>query len=106
MSKHTPGPWRVGTTGPNGCYTVGTEKGLMTAMVAHSINHPEQKEQAISDAALIAAAPELLEALLAFIDYDKSWDSENDVTLMIKYAEALKKAKASVAKALNKPITE
>lgn len=68
MSKHTPGPWRIGTPGPNGCYTVGTERGLMTAMVAHSINEPDQKEQAIADAALISAAPELLEALEYVMD--------------------------------------
>lgn len=61
--KHTPGPWRVGAHGPNGCYTVGTERGLMVAMVAHSVNHPDQKEQAIADAHLIAAAPKLRAAL-------------------------------------------
>ena len=63
--KHTPGPWRVGTPGPNGCYTVGTKGGLMTAMIAHSINEPDQREQAIGDARLIAAAPELLAAVNA-----------------------------------------
>ena len=67
MSKHTPGPWRVGAPGPNGCHTVGTEGGLMTATVAHSISHPEQASQAIADARLIAAAPCLLEALRACV---------------------------------------
>lgn len=62
-AMYTPGPWRLGTPGPNGCYTVGNEHGLMTAMVAHSINHKEQAEQAVADAHLIAAAPELFEAL-------------------------------------------
>ena len=62
-TKHTPGPWRMGTPGPNGCYTVGTERGLMTAMVAHSINEPDQAEQAEADAKLIAAAPDLLAEL-------------------------------------------
>lgn len=68
MSKHTPGPWRIGTPGPNGCYTVGTERGLMTAMVAHSINEPEQAEQAEANAKLIAAAPDLLEALISLTE--------------------------------------
>lgn len=66
-SKHTPGPWRVGTPGPNGCYSVGTTKGLMTAMVAHSINMADQREQAEGDARLIAAAPELLAALISLL---------------------------------------
>ena len=63
MGAHTPGPWRVGRPGPNGCHTVGTRRGLMVAMVAHSINVPQQREQALADAHLIAAAPDLLAAL-------------------------------------------
>lgn len=61
--KGTPGPWCTEVPGPNGCPTVGTEMGLMTAMVAHSINEPGQKERAVADAKLIAAAPEMLAAL-------------------------------------------
>lgn len=63
MSKHTPGPWRFYTDPqPNGCPIVGTG-GLMVAQLAHSINYPEQRDTAIANARLIAAAPELLEAL-------------------------------------------
>lgn len=66
MNKHTPGPWRKGTPGPNGCYTIGTMRGLMTAMIAHSLNEPDQAEQAEADANLIAEAPNLLETLVKF----------------------------------------
>lgn len=55
-AKHTPGPWRVGTSGPNLCPTIGTMRGLMVAMVAHGHEHPTQ-----ANARLIAAAPDLLE---------------------------------------------
>ena len=61
QTKHTPGPWRIGTPGPNGCYTVGTKRGLMTAMITHSINHADQAVEATANANLIAAAPELLD---------------------------------------------
>lgn len=54
----TPGPWRVGRAGPNLCPTVGTYQGLMTAMVTHGDGHSTQ-----ANAHLIAAAPELYEAL-------------------------------------------
>ena len=67
MSKHTKGPWKIGAPGPNGCYTIGTERGLMTAMIAHSICEPDQVEEAKANAALIAAAPELLEALMTLV---------------------------------------
>ena len=66
--KHTPGPWRVGTPGPNGCYTVGTTKGLMVAMIAHSINYRDQATAAESDSKLIAAAPQLLDLVQFFVD--------------------------------------
>lgn len=35
----------------------------MVCMLAHTINQPEQRDEAIANARLIAAAPELLEAL-------------------------------------------
>ena len=63
MSKATPGPWSFYTEPqPNGCPIVGA-KGLMIAQLAHSINYNDQAETAIANARLIAAAPELLEAL-------------------------------------------
>lgn len=63
MSEYTKGPWRVGKPGPNGCHTVGTPGGLMVAMLSHSINCADQITAAKANARLIAAAPELLEAL-------------------------------------------
>lgn len=63
MSKHTQGPWDFSYhIQPNGCPTVG-HNGLMVCMVAHSAKEPDQKETALANAALIAAAPDLLEAL-------------------------------------------
>lgn len=59
----TPGPWRFCTNPqPNGCPIVGSG-GLMVAMLAHSVNEPDQKGTALANAALIAAAPEMLAAL-------------------------------------------
>ena len=60
-TKHTPGPWQIGTPGPNGCYTVGTAQGLMTAVIAESLH--DNPEVALADASLVSASPELLEAL-------------------------------------------
>jgi len=54
-TAHTPGPWRVGAAGPNECPTVGTQSGLMVAMVSHGEDHPTA-----ANANLIAAAPDLL----------------------------------------------
>ena len=68
-AKHTPGPWRFYTEPqPNGCPIVGNGRGLMLAMLAHSVNYPDQRDEANANARLIAAAPELLEALIELAD--------------------------------------
>lgn len=61
--KFTPGPWRFYTNPqPNGCPIVGS-KGLMVAMLAHSVKYADQRDVAIGNAHLIAAAPDLYFAL-------------------------------------------
>lgn len=68
MSKHTPGPWDFSwQIQPNGCPTVG-HKGLMVCMVAHSAKQEDQRETALANAALISAAPDLLEALQLMLE--------------------------------------
>lgn len=94
-TKHTPGPWRVGTPGPNGCYTVGTEQGLMVAHVAHSANHLDQCEQAIGDARLIAAAPDMLEVLQTILNAEPSYSRIQQLKSTIRAAIA--KATGSAA---------
>jgi hypothetical protein len=64
---HTPGPWDiVPLTAPKGSYmiavkTVGREP--LVCCVEHSKNGPINHDQAGENARLIAAAPELLDAL-------------------------------------------
>lgn len=67
--KFTPGPWRFYTEPqPNGCPIVGNGKGMMVAMLAHSVNYKDQREEALANAALIAAAPALLQAAVAALE--------------------------------------
>ena len=91
----TPGPWSFSTEPqPNGCPIVGA-RGLMVAMLAHSVNHDDQRETALANARLIAAAPELLEALQA-VHIDAVHLSGNEFaisrTTVAKVAAALSKA--------------
>ena len=81
MSKHTPGPWRIGTPPPNGEQTIGTQHGLMVAVVTTGSGVPTK-----ANARLIAAAPELLEALQEIVNA-----ADGDA--------GLKKARAAIAKA-------
>lgn len=62
-NKHTPGPWGFyAEPQPNGCPVVGS-KGLLVCMLGHSVHIADQKGTALANARLIAASPELLEAL-------------------------------------------
>ena len=57
--RHTSGPWRVS---PKSRYLVRTDK-YRICQVFKSTSTPSLNEAAMADAQLIAAAPELLEAL-------------------------------------------
>ena len=87
MNKHTPGPWRIGTPPPNGEQTIGTQQGLMVAVATTGAGTPTE-----ANARLIAAAPDLLEALNALADYvdDRAGDNE---------CRPLENARAAIAKA-------
>lgn len=94
-AKHTPGPWVYYTEPqPNGCPIVGA-CGLMVAMLAHSIYEPEQRDTALANASLIAAAPMLLEALQNIV----ASLSEHDDEGMIEHAEQMIAARAAIATA-------
>lgn len=87
--KHTPGPWRFYTEPqPNGCPIVGNGSGLMLAMLAHSVNYPDQRDEANANARLIAAAPDLLEALQAVVSQLEGHDLHNGDVFAINNAYA------------------
>ena len=93
-AKHTPGPWRFYTEPqPNGCPIVGNGRGLMLAMLAHSVNYPDQRDEANANARLIAAAPELLEALQDMLILHAGISDD--------MVETLTRARAAIAKATN-----
>lgn len=85
-TQYTPGPWRIGTPPPNGEQTIGTLNGLMVAVATTGAEMEETK----ANARLIAAAPELLEALQSVLD--NCLDSEG-------LCAAHAKARAAIAKA-------
>ena len=97
--KHTPGPWHFSTDPqPNGCPIIGSNRGVMLAMLAHSVNHDDQRGEAVANALLIAAAPDLLEALKCCIPFMKYPRDASDLFVVIHDA-AIAKARAVIAKA-------
>ena len=83
--KHTPGPWRVGTPPPNGEQCIGDSKGLMVAVATTGI----ALNETLANARMIAAAPDLLEALEGLLNALPSATTH----------PAIKAARAAIAKA-------
>ena len=91
MSKHTPGPWVTGNTNP---MLFGVQRGNGTEPIGfvYGPSFPERSEvgmRALANAKLVAAAPEMLDALQRLIDFSPG--TENQAT---------KQARAAIAKAL------
>lgn len=104
-TRHTPGPWgRVWThtthAAPEGEST--TETGRIVADGDAVIAHLEMTGNVDADAALIAAAPELLEALQLVLDFH----SEDTVAFVAKYGTGIgtrvlcDRVRAAMAKAV------
>ena len=92
-TKHTPGPWRISEY-DNG-YLIGAYDGSIALTTGRAITIKKYKNEREANARLIAAAPELLEALSAVTNnyIDTYGDEGNDAP------ESIKVALATIAKA-------
>jgi hypothetical protein len=91
----TPGPWSVDVGADDRPYVIA--HGLTIAKAYRSSIHPERSLAALpgmENATLIAAAPELYQALKWFID-----DIDGTRTVMIEFDENVEAARAALAKA-------
>lgn len=103
MSEHTPGPWEVGTEGNGSPGFVYCDNSLGSAVAVvygpamrHSVFSRAEEE---ANARLIAAAPDLLEALnlLHSAAWRASRGNPEDIT-----AELLEKTGAAIDKAIGR----
>lgn len=103
--KHTPGPWALAGAYRGGRDTIKSVcKGFPEQWVAQALPIQGNRAEREANARLIAAAPDLLEALgdlMAALDAygDLGDPNRDDVAAMLNYAEAEKKARAAIAKA-------
>lgn len=72
-ATHTPGPWAIGKYGK---VTTPDGETLLVDGVSLPMNHDPE---AIANARLIAAAPELLEALEKMLEYAESEGSNKEI---------------------------
>ncbi len=91
-AKHTPGPWGTDMVG----WEVWTERGSdrICIITAENVGRSEQG----ANARMIAAAPELLEALEGIVSSLVDQDDEG----LIEHAPQIEAARAAIAKAKGK----
>ena len=98
-AKHTPGPWRLGTD--HGGDTVRTEDGGAVAVtrVATRDGYAHTEAEDVANACLIAAAPELLEALLWLVNTSCDVGKSGEPPTMAEHHAAIDAGKVAIAKA-------
>lgn len=91
MSKHTPGPWLIGKRSPGGYSLINADGWQSLARVVTVMEGDNRPfAEGVANARLIAAAPDLLEALKELLDQDEHGEDEIWVR---------NKARAAIAKA-------
>lgn len=104
MSAHTPGPW----TAEIGRHVASIRAGSVHQKLIADVFIPLNEEERVGNARLIAAAPELLEALTLLRDLgenvpifqlDGGKSSVKAVRLAGKFTGAMDKARAALVKA-------
>ncbi len=103
-SKHTPGPWRLDETFVDGqwgnpshwvCEIVGPDNSRIVADIPEYRTYEEDAAELEANARLIAAAPELLEAL----EYAQAWITEVGERKGLPNGRTLQTIEAAIAKA-------
>lgn len=98
--KGTPGPWVVDGAGVGAEFNIDSADGGTSVGITSQIFRDKDHEIRIANANLIAAAPDLLEALMDVLSefeslIDAAWESTEDHD-----KERINKARSAIAKAL------
>lgn len=97
MSQHTPGPWKADPN-PGECWMIEFDDGIALARTYLMDNHGEEE----ANARLIAAAPDLLDVVQAFVDLVcQDGHGFHDGTEMGKILRKGRRVLAAIAKAKN-----
>jgi hypothetical protein len=100
--SHTPGPWQYRANSHDTLFIVEGDGLLVTSMSWHSSireRYPLRNESQ-ANARLIAAAPELLEALQPFVEHNSS---EDTITITVRTADVTR-ARAAIHRATGQEV--
>lgn len=101
MSKHTPGPWS--SHFEEAYYVTGPDLGRVAMMMnlkgAHGLGGRRSGDEAAANCRLIAAAPDLLEALREAMDAVKTFHGPDCWDIYEQHSPEMKRWRAAIAKA-------
>lgn len=115
MSKHTPGPWAMPDSGKGRISKVGANGGWDGLIAtADCGDYARSKSEGLANARLIAAAPDLLEALqnlsIVMQELHDHWDNDRDAKVgkilialsghLPRYDKRIDELHAAIAKAI------
>jgi len=92
-TKHTPGPWLFDNDEYYPCIRDGKGNAIIHGDIDGGLACSDE------DAHLIASAPDFLKAALVFKQYESDFDSGDDVSAMVNYAEFVELINSAIAKA-------
>ena len=86
MIEHTPGPWRVHAAIKPGEFTICAESGGFAPLARVKGDKRTTLPAAQANARLMAAAPDMLTALLAMLEHHPDAEKNDDIVNAIKLA--------------------
>ena len=92
MSKHTPGPWQIKRHFDPGYKFISAQKHTALAQVVWCMEDEDRSPECEANAHLIAAAPDLLDALFYLLETSSGVSHE-------QWLEAMEQARAAILKA-------
>jgi len=95
ITKYTPGPWQC-----KGGDVFDAEGGLVVSLTNSWKRDKASRDRDAADPLLIAAAPEMLEALMPVANMEMWTESAEDGEMIIMTVGTIKKMRAAIAKAL------
>ena len=93
MSEHTPGPWKIERHYDSGYKNISAQKHTALAQVVWCMEDEDRSPECEANAHLIAAAPELLDALCYLLEASSGQGPHE------QWLAAMDQARAAIAKA-------
>lgn len=102
MIGHTPGPWQIDAESDSGSFEIwgGSIESMAPMICLNTEENPDRAQEAKANARLIAAAPDMLEALTVIADWDTAPITDEGKQSLLDIIKSIcDRARSEIAKA-------